>query len=58
MGPSLVDDTWTHEGLETDKGMFEIIYGGGVGAMQAFGRRYDQDQILRVMAYIRQLRGN
>ena len=57
MGPSLIDDKWAHEGLETDKGKFEIIYGGGLGAMQAFGDRYDQDQIHKIMAYIHKLRG-
>jgi cytochrome c-L len=32
--------------------MFEIIYAGGAGAMQAFGRRLGQDEILKVMAYV------
>jgi cytochrome c-L len=52
IGPSLADDRWNHPRLETDVGRFEIIYGGGAGAMQAFGRRIDQDAILKVMAYI------
>lgn len=58
LGPSLVDDEWTEPRVSTDKGMFEIIYAGGAGAMQAFGRRIDQDQILKVMAYIESLRKN
>ena len=57
IGPSLTDDLWNHPRLETDVGRFEIIYGGGAGAMQAFGRRIDQDDILKVMAYIDALRG-
>jgi hypothetical protein len=40
----------------TDKGMFEIIYGGATGAMQGFGNRLTQDQILQVMAYVRSLK--
>jgi cytochrome c-L len=37
--------------------MFEIIYGGASGAMQSFARRgLTQDQILRIMAYVRSLK--
>ena len=50
--PNLTDDSWKYERADTDVGRFEIIYGGGAGAMQAFGRRMDQDAILKVMAYI------
>lgn len=52
MGPPLDDDEYRRERAATDKGMFEIIFGGSAGAMQAFGERLDQDEILRVMAYI------
>lgn len=52
IGPSLVDDKWKYARTGEDKGKFEIIYAGGAGAMQAFGRRMDQDDILRVMAYL------
>jgi cytochrome c-L len=57
IGPSLADDQWNHPRLDTEVGRFEIIYGGGAGAMQAFGRRIDQDEILKVMAYIDAFRG-
>jgi cytochrome c-L len=57
IGPSLADKQWNHPRLDTDVGRFEIIYGGGAGAMQAFGRRIDQDEILKVMAYIDTFRG-
>jgi cytochrome c-L len=57
IGPSLTDDQWNHSRLDTEVGRFEIIYGGGAGAMQAFGRRIDQDDILKVMAYIDSFRG-
>lgn len=52
IGPNLTDDQWTRARTDTEVGRFEIIYGGGAGAMQAFGRRIDQDDILKVMAYI------
>ena len=52
IGPSLVDSRWKYPRTGTDRGKFEIIYAGGAGAMQAFGRRMDQDDILKVMAYL------
>jgi cytochrome c-L len=56
IGPNLVDDKYGYERTATDKGEFEIIYAGGAGAMQAFGRRITQDEILRVMAYLDELK--
>ena len=56
IGPSLVDDQWKYERAGTDVGRFEIIYAGAAGAMQAFGQRMDQDEILKVMAFIETLR--
>jgi cytochrome c-L len=58
IGPSLVDEEIRYPRVGTDVGMFEVIYGGAAGAMQAFGRRMDQDQILKIMAYIRQLQAS
>lgn len=58
IGPNLVDDIWTRPRTDTDKGMFEVIYAGGAGAMQAMGRRIDQDEILKVMAYVQELRAS
>jgi cytochrome c-L len=52
MGPPLNDDDYKRDRAATDKGKFEIIYGGSAGAMQPFGIRLDQDEILRIMAYI------
>jgi cytochrome c-L len=52
MGPPLDDEDYKRERAATDKGRFEIIYGGSAGAMQPFGNRLDQDEILRIMAYI------
>jgi len=51
IGPSLRDDKWKYDRTGSEKGRFEIIYAGGAGAMQAFGKRIDQDQILKIMAF-------
>ncbi|MGB7097578.1 MAG: c-type cytochrome [Xanthobacteraceae bacterium] len=56
IGPSLIGDAHHYPRFTTDKGIFEIIYGGGTGAMQPFGKRLTQDKILRVMAYVRSLK--
>jgi len=56
VGPSLIGDTHRYSRFTTDKGMFEIVYGGATGAMQAFGKRLTQDQILCVTAYVRSLK--
>jgi cytochrome c-L len=52
IGPSLIDQQFKYERVARDHGEFEVIYGGAAGAMQPMGRRFDQDQILRIMAYI------
>ncbi len=57
IGPSLIDDTVKYERVATEHGEFEVIYGGAAGAMQPMGRRFTQDQILRIMAYIDTLGG-
>jgi len=56
MGPSLIDDTYQYPRSATDKGFFEVIYGGAAGAMQGFARRVDQDDLLKIMAYVETLR--
>jgi cytochrome c-L len=56
IGPSLIGDAHHYPRFTTDKGMFEIVYGGGTGAMQPMGKRLTQDQILHVMAYVRSLK--
>jgi cytochrome c-L len=56
IGPSFVGDSHHYPRFTTDKGMFEIVYGGATGAMQGFGNRLTQDQILRIMAYVRSLK--
>jgi cytochrome c-L len=56
IGPNLNDDQWRYPRTGTDVGQFEIVYAGGAGAMQAFGTRLDQDQILKVVAFVETLR--
>jgi cytochrome c-L len=57
IGPNLIDDTIVRERVGTDVGLFEIIYGGGSGAMQSFHRRgMVQDDMLKIMAYVRSLK--
>jgi cytochrome c-L len=56
MGPHLVGKDLVYPQALTDPGMFSIIYGGASGAMQSFFRRgMKQDQILRIIAYVRTL---
>lgn len=56
IGSNLVDDQYTYPRVKTDVGTFEVIYGGGSGAMQAFGNRITQDDILKIMAYVSSLK--
>ena len=57
IGSTLVADTWKYARAATDVGMFEILYGGASGAMQSFARRgMTQDQMLKVIAYVRSLK--
>ena len=56
IGPNLNDDQWQHTRSSTAQGKFEIIYAGGAGAMQAFGDRLDQDEILKLIAFVDTLR--
>ena len=56
VGPALNDDEWDYARTGADIGRFEIIYGGGKKSMRAFGRQLDQDDILKVMAFLDVLR--
>lgn len=56
VGPNLVDDEWQYERTDTEVGRFEIIYGGGEKSMRGFGRQMDEDEILKVMAFLNGLR--
>lgn len=56
MGPSLIGDRRTYERTRTDVGLFEVILGGAGGAMQPFRDRLTQDEILKLIAYLRTLK--
>lgn len=56
MGPSFLDNDWNNSRASTALGKFEIIWGGASGAMQPFKDRLTQDQILKVIAHIEDLR--
>jgi cytochrome c-L len=53
LGPALADDYWTYPKNETDKGIFETIYGGAAGMMGPQQGRMTIDEILHVIAWIR-----
>jgi cytochrome c-L len=55
MGAKLNGPQHVYPRVTTDKGLFEVIFGGAAGAMQPFGLRMSQDQILKTMAYVRTL---
>ena len=55
MGASLIGEKHVHERIANDVGLFEVIFGGAMGAMQPFSKRMTQDEILKVMAFLRTL---
>ncbi len=56
MGSSLIDAQVTYPRVKTDAGFFEVVYAGATGAMQSFGNRVAQDDILRINAYVNSLK--
>ena len=56
MGSSLIDPQVTYPRVKTDAGFFEVVYAGATGAMQSFGNRVAQDDILRINAYVNSLK--
>ncbi len=56
IGSNLVDNNYTYPRVKTDVGTFEVIYGGASGAMQSFGGRIGQDDILKIMTYMESLK--
>ena len=55
MGPALVGKNHVYPQTATDAGMFAIIYAGASGAMQPFAGRITQDDMLKIIAYVRSL---
>lgn len=58
MGAQLNGPTHLYPRVGTDVGLFEVVFGGASGAMQPFSQRLTQDQILKIMAYVRTLMKN
>ncbi|MCQ9615831.1 cytochrome c(L), periplasmic [Paenalcaligenes niemegkensis] len=54
IGPALNHDGWHYE-LETDKGLFEVIFDGADRQMGPQNEFLTQDEILHVMAWVRHL---
>jgi hypothetical protein len=48
----LIDAQVVHPRVPTDIGTFEVIYAGGTGAMQPFGNRLTQEELLKIMAFL------
>jgi cytochrome c-L len=55
MCPSLVVSDHIYPQTSNDAGMFAILYVGASGAMQSFASRMSQDEMLKVVAYVRTL---
>jgi cytochrome c(L) len=55
IGSNLVDSQFNHPRANSDAGMFEVIYGGGTGAMQPSAGRITVDTMLKIMAFISSL---
>lgn len=55
LGPALADDYWTYPSGETDKGLFEILFGGAQGMMGPQYVNFNTDEMLKIMAFIRSI---
>lgn len=55
LGPGLNDGYWTYPKNLTDKGLFETIFGGAQGMMGPHGGHLELDEVLKMMAWIRNL---
>ena len=56
IGSNLTDKQVTYPRVANDVGTFEVIYAGASGAMQSFGGRLTQDEILKLMAFMETLK--
>lgn len=55
MCPPLIGTDHIYPQMMNDPGMFSILYAGASGAMQSFANRMSQDDMLKVIAYVRTL---
>lgn len=55
LGPGLADDYWTYPANATDKGLFELLFGGATGMMGPQYVNLNTDQMLLIMSWIRDI---
>ncbi|MFL1875394.1 cytochrome c(L), periplasmic [Hansschlegelia beijingensis] len=55
LGPALNDNYWTYPDNNTDKGLFETIFGGASGQMGPMYNLLNVDEILLAMAWVRHM---
>lgn len=53
LGPGLADDYWTYPRNATDQGLFELLFGGANGMMGPQSLNFNNDELLQIMAWIR-----
>ncbi len=55
LGPGLADDYWTYPANATDKGLFEVLFGGANGMMGPQYVNLNTEEMLQIMAHIRDI---
>ncbi len=55
IGPGLADDYWTYPAIATDKGLFEILFGGAKGMMGPQYGSFNTDEMLKIMGWLRSI---
>lgn len=55
LGPGLADDYWTYPRNATDQGLFELLFGGANGMMGPQYVNFTTDEMLHIMAFIRDI---
>lgn len=55
IGPGLADDYWTYPAIATDKGLFEVLFGGANGMMGPQYVNFNTDEMLKIMGWLRSI---
>lgn len=55
IGPGLADDYWTYPSIATDKGLFEVLFGGANGMMGPQYVNFNTDEMLKIMGWMRSI---
>jgi cytochrome c-L len=55
IGPGLADDYWTYPSIATDKGLFEVLFGGANGMMGPQYVNFNTDEMLKIMGWLRSI---